>query len=223
MPEEGKGGSLALPRRRKWKDGLYAPQWEETYGRRRGQPQFNMARRRINEMEMLIRHRHGVIPPTDDADMYLFPVAQHLREIVPDSLTAHLSGWCARWAPEVPKAQIEEIARRAAAKGYRFKADTLAHMLRVKDVERKELGITTIGAIDRPKKERIDGRLKAKRKRDRERAMRNRRRRGARPRSEYLANCLSQKQPWIAEGISRRTWERRRGETTPPGDASPSQ
>jgi hypothetical protein len=30
------------------------------------------------------------------------------------------------------------------------------------------------------------------------------------PRAEYLARSLSRRQPWVAEGISRRQWERRR-------------
>ena len=33
---------------------------------------------------------------------------------------------------------------------------------------------------------------------------------GIRPRSDYLARSLSRAAPWKAEGISRRTWERRR-------------
>jgi hypothetical protein len=39
---------------------------------------------------------------------------------------------------------------------------------------------------------------------------RRRRVRGARPRAEYLAASLSQTKPWEQDGISRRTWERRR-------------
>jgi hypothetical protein len=39
---------------------------------------------------------------------------------------------------------------------------------------------------------------------------RSRRARGARPRAEYEGNSLTRKKPWEAEGVSRRTWERRR-------------
>ena len=35
-----------------------------------------------------------------------------------------------------------------------------------------------------------------------------------RTRSEYLAAALSRRQPWLSEGISRRTWERRRRKIT---------
>jgi hypothetical protein len=33
---------------------------------------------------------------------------------------------------------------------------------------------------------------------------------GAKPRQTYEAASLSSRKPWLAEGISRRTWERRR-------------
>ncbi|GLI93604.1 hypothetical protein [Methylocystis echinoides] len=35
------------------------------------------------------------------------------------------------------------------------------------------------------------------------------------PRDQYLANALSRLRPWEAEGISRRTWERRRVASVP--------
>jgi hypothetical protein len=53
----------------------------------------------------------------------------------------------------------------------------------------------------------IDGDAKA---RKREAQTRKRREKGIRPREVYLAEQASRPKPWIAEGISRRTWERRR-------------
>jgi hypothetical protein len=55
---------------------------------------------------------------------------------------------------------------------YRFSADKLAEKLCLKFEERKAVGITTIGAINRPKQQRAKDRATAKQKRDRERAMR---------------------------------------------------
>src|SRR5262249_44550365 len=43
-----------------------------------------------------------------------------------------------------------------------------------------------------------------------ERERERRRRNGVRPRAEYLANALSRTEPWKAEAISQRTWQRRR-------------
>src|ERR1700740_2062586 len=36
-------------------------------------------------------------------------------------------------------------------------------------------------------------------------------------RAEYLARSLSRRQPWLAEGISRRTWERRQRKSSAAG------
>lgn len=46
-----------------------------------------------------------------------------------------------------------------------------------------------------------------------------RRSRRGRTRAEYLAECLSTTKPWEAEGISRRTWERRRVATHGPNNS----
>jgi hypothetical protein len=49
-----------------------------------------------------------------------------------------------------------------------------------------------------------------KRKRERDRGERRRRAANAIDRQIYEANSLSRQRPWDAEGVSRRTWERRR-------------
>jgi hypothetical protein len=169
-----------------------------------------VARLRIREIERLIERRDGVVPDTDDADRPVWLVAQHMREINHFDLRGRLSRWCSRWAPFFPKEQIKKIADKVVAKPYRFTADAIGKLMGLKDEERSALGITTIGAIDRDKKQRERDRAEAKLRRDRERALGKRRQRGVRPRSEYLRKSLSQTKPWEAEGISRRTWERRR-------------
>ncbi|MNT72296.1 hypothetical protein D3C72_2108800 [compost metagenome] len=49
-----------------------------------------------------------------------------------------------------------------------------------------------------------------KQERDRNRQEQKRRAEGRADRKSYEAASLSKLQPWLAEGISRRTWERRR-------------
>jgi hypothetical protein len=199
-------------RRRSSRDGLYAPQYDESYGRRRGTGlRFNFPRCRINEIQKVIRHRHGVVPATDDADRYVWLVAEHMMQISPIRLGERLVMWASKWAPDMPKEQIEEIADGVLkGKGYSFGADRIAELLGVKEEEREALGITTIGAVDRLKAEREQDRVEKKLRRDREGAERRRREHGVLPRAEYLRGCLSQTQPWKAEGISERTWYRRR-------------
>jgi hypothetical protein len=193
-------------------DGRFAPEYDARYGHRHRAPRapFNFTRRRITEIEKLIEHRHGVVQPTDDADRYIWMVAQHLRELYPATLQDEMRRWCARWAPEVPMDEVDMIAIRAAAEPYRFKADTIAVNLAVTDTERTSLGLTTIGAKDRLQPQRELDRAQRKRERDKSSAERRRRREGALPRAEYEAKSLTQTKPWLAEGISRRTWERQK-------------
>jgi len=54
-------------------------------------------------------------------------------------------------------------------------------------------------------------RERARRLRQRQRELARRRAQGTKSRAEYEANSLSRNKPWLALGISRRTWYRRRG------------
>ncbi|MGJ0503974.1 MAG: hypothetical protein ACR65X_09570 [Methylocystis sp.] len=89
-------------------------------------------------------------------------------------------------------------------------AHEAAKRLRVDYEEREELGLRSIGAGDMTREDiKLEGRRK-KRERDRERMECKRRAAGVVRREQYLQNSLSKTRPWEAEGISRRTWERRR-------------
>jgi hypothetical protein len=90
-------------------------------------------------------------------------------------------------------------------------ADSLARFLGVTYAQRQRLGIATIGSIDVNRRAR---RLLRKR-RQRLNSECRRRSRGARPRVEYRENALMRTEPWKAEGISRRTWYRRKRGTGP--------
>ena len=70
---------------------------------------------------------------------------------------------------------------------------------------RQVLGITMIGAYDADKRER----RRRRKERNRQSKETQRRQRGAKLRSEYEAKSISRSKPWVAEGISRRTWYRR--------------
>ena len=125
-------------------------------------------------------------------------------------LNERLDLWCERWAPEVPAILRRSVAKAVHSRPRLDDADECAARLRLSYDERTLLGITTIGSFDVNKRGRAKLRKARKLIRDRERAAIKRAERGAVPRSEYLATSLSATQPWKAEGISRRTWERRR-------------
>jgi hypothetical protein len=79
--------------------------------------------------------------------------------------------------------------------------------LAVTNQERERLRLWTIAPYDMS-----DEDMRAQR-RAKERN-RKRRRRQSLPRSAYIADSVSRQRPWLAMGISRRTWYRRRGGTS---------
>jgi hypothetical protein len=77
--------------------------------------------------------------------------------------------------------------------------------------ERDRLKLWQFKPIDMTDEQLVEHRRRKKNER--------RRSRRGRTRAEYLAECLSTTKPWEAEGISRRTWERRRVATHGPNNS----
>jgi len=180
---------------------------------------YNRTSHRLREIERIIEHRYGVVPDTDDADIILDQVACCILHMMrkktgrkPDhaELVDRLNLWCERWADETSIRLRSVVAREVLRRPRLDCADECAAKLRLSYDERTLLGITTIGSYDVDKRGRAKRRKARKLIRDRKRAATKRAERGAVPRSEYLATSLSTTQPWKEEGISRRTWERRR-------------
>jgi hypothetical protein len=136
---------------------------------------------------------------------YLIAAASHCPESV------ELEDWLRRWAMEylhVPGLTTldAKTAIAIACKPGRLSVEEIAKLLRVTFAKRRKLKLWTFGACDLSREER-KARAKARKKRkDRKRAAGRRRQDGAKPHAE----SLSQTQPWKVEGISRRTYERRR-------------
>lgn len=108
----------------------------------------------------------------------------------------------------ITETEAESVIQEADAVPKCRRADNLGKYLRITDEMRTALQIRTIGSFDVSKRQRAARR----RARDRELKRTKRRQRGAKLRAEYLAaNAISRDQPWRTEGISRRTWYRRRG------------
>src|SRR5215211_210804 len=85
-------------------------------------------------------------------------------------------------------------------------ADDLGMYLHLSDATRTELRIRRIGAYDVTKRERT----RRRRLQNNEAKKQRRLEQGAQPREQYEAQSLSRTKPWDREGISRRTWYRRR-------------
>jgi hypothetical protein len=158
---------------------------------------------RRNEIEDLIRYRHDVLPDTDDRGWYLQRWGWH------NTRSAHqhedLKALGRRLGVELPDAEVAVTVAYVNRKPRRFLADSLGKQLMLTEDERTILGITTIGShnVPRAERKRIRKALDVERKRKR------RRFKGMKPRAVYLENSLSRTRPWEAEGICRRTWERR--------------
>jgi hypothetical protein len=177
---------------------------------------FSRARKRLREIERIISRRHqGRVPDTDDVDAYLEPVvncfrliaASRDRSVSADGIAKLFGFWCERWAPDVSNTHVMRLARHERASEPKMLADDIiGKAIRLSYAERLELKITTIGSFDADKVIRKKLAADRRRKRDRLRKAEERGAKGATPR----ANSLSRTEPWKQEGISRRTWERRR-------------
>ena len=159
-------------------------------------PAFNLARQRLREVEALIRLRHAGPVDTDDGGAYFAAAAPHL-----DSREVALA-WARRWTPRLTIEDVLAELDRIDARRPTYRADKVARMLAVRRVERDELGLSTIGAVDLNKRQRLTERKLAARERERLR----REYAGATPRDR----SKSAMKPWVAEGISRAVWYRRK-------------
>jgi len=192
---------------------------DHTRGLRKGKGRFNLTTRRLRELEQIVAHRFkGILPDNAAADNFLLQAAKLLHRNLRDrkgpptsaDVLDRLVLWAERWAHFTTVAHLKKVVDQAM-RGPRIEtADELGKLLNLTSNERAYLKITTIGACDLTKAQRACRRRQRKRERDRERAARLRREQGALSRAEYLASCLSKQRPWEAEGITRRTWERRR-------------
>ncbi len=177
-----------------------------------------ITRLRVREVEAVIRARHGDVVPdardTDDLEIvegYVLAIAGSRGEI---------EGWVRRWLPWFDDTAVLESAHKLAAKLSAatrgpavLKADAIARLIGVTLAERTRLGLCTIGACDVDRKDRRKLARERKREQDRKRQSRKRTAAGRKPRDQFLAESTAADRPWEREGISRRTWYRRRNDT----------
>jgi hypothetical protein len=166
-------------------------------------------RLRYGALLRLFRHRWGNTLPDDDAgrdDLWLLVTNVSLAAAEPQKKMRHVIEMWAPWmAAEEREAYVKhvwglDIYERTLT------AQELGKRLGLTNAEREALKLWPFRPIDKTEEE-IAEQAKA---RERERRARKRRERGVRTREAYLAELASRPKPWKAEGVSRRTWERRR-------------
>ncbi len=179
----------------------------KTQRRKRGA--FSLPAIRRGEIE---RHAlHVGAADTEDFWRWLVAWCWHNDRNVRDR-TGALQFAAERMGGSINEPEAEATLERAEAIRQHRTADKLAKFLGVTDRQRTALGITSIGSIDVGRKQR------EKRRREHKRMNKEliRRARGIKPRAQYESSSLSRTRPWDSEGISRRTWYRRRGTSVSP-------
>jgi hypothetical protein len=168
-----------------------------------------IGKQRIGDLNKLFAHRYGArredyVFPDDDAGQEDLTILLHHYALNNPLAMSLIIKMRAPWLQDASNllAQIDAYPRK-------WRSETLGRLLRVTAVEWRVLRLRTISPIDMTKEERRqDSQL-----RHRQRLRARRRQAGQKTRAEYLAQSLSKTKPWVAEGISRRTWERRRAMT----------
>jgi len=165
---------------------------------------------RCRDIERYIVDRYGPVLPDDDAGrddiMIMLHHIAHKQAADPQWL---MSDWLDRRAPWLIGEERAAFIRKAFRHPIRYTADTLAVKLGLTWARRKRLGITTIWVIDMPREKHAEMRKVTKRDRQRK----ARRAAGCVSREEYERASTGRQKPWLAEGISRRTWYRKQQKT----------
>lgn len=160
---------------------------------------------RLLDLAKLFRARYGHVLPDDDAGRDDLIVAVNHLACLPHPQKP-IENWIEIWTPWLTMREHKEIVGAALICPMRWGADALAWRLRLTAADRAALGITTIGAIDENK----TARKKRRKAHARKRMAQARKKSGAISRKTYEDQSVEAAMPWIADGISRRTWYRRR-------------
>jgi hypothetical protein len=146
--------------------------------------------------------------PDDDAgrgDLWLIMLNQSLSAKEPEKkMLCILDVWAPWMTPEERKQYVAhvwglDIYQRLMT------GREIGDALRLTNAERERLKVWQFKPVDLD-----DDQLADQRRRKRNERKRVKR---AKTRAEFLSSCLTAQKPWEAEGISRRTWYRKRGTT----------
>jgi hypothetical protein len=176
---------------------VQAPKWE------------TIRRLRYGDLIRLFRYRWGHVLPEDDSgwgDLWLLVTNVSLAAAEPEKKMRHV---IEMWAPWMPPDDREMYVRHVWGLDIYQRTQTgeeIGRLLGLTNAERQGLKLWRFLPIDATREE-IEEQRKARRSENRRAKSRAK---GVRPREAYVAASLNKQRPWEAEGISRRTWERRR-------------
>jgi hypothetical protein len=166
-------------------------------------------RLRYGALLRLLRHRYGHVLPDDDAgrdDLWLLVSNTSLAASEPKKKMRHVIELWAPWmTPDEAAAYVEHVWGLDLYERTET-AEAIGRRLGLTNAERNALKLWPFTPIDATAED-LELHRKARRQ---ENKRAKRRANGVKPRNVYLAELASKPKPLIAEGVSRRTWERRR-------------
>lgn len=172
--------------------------------RRSTTPGYRHAFRMAELFRVFVRYYGGAPLPDDDDGRDSLKLA--FQTLSGTTNAEHRMVDVARiWAPWMPAAELEALVADVVAHPRRFKADTVAARLGITDEIRTLLKLRTIGAIDKTAEQRS-----AERKEQQRLAKERKRRAAGIPTIAETRAARARREPWIAAGIPRSTWYRRR-------------
>ena len=163
---------------------------------------------RLGDIRRLLRDRWRYVLPDDDAgrsdlEEMLYPISLGPE---PEKRMRHAIELWASWMSHTEASDLIYRILDMPRQQRKPKARELGLRMRVTNEQRERLRLRTVRPFDMTDKQLAEQR----KQNDRASATRRRRKRGVISRSAYLAKCKSKPKPWVAQGISRRTWFYRR-------------
>ena len=163
---------------------------------------------RLGDLQRLFRHRWGYVLPDDESgreDLWLLMLNASLATTEADKKMHHVIDL---WAPWMGDDERNGYVKLLEGLDFYQRIQTgreIGNLLRLTNAERVKLKLWQFKPIDA-----TDEELEEQRKARRAEARRAKRiASGVKPREVYLAEMASKPKPWIAAGVSRRTWHRR--------------
>ena len=166
-------------------------------------------RLRYGDVLKLIRYRYGANGvPDDDAGRPDLMELLYLASMAPAGAEKKVRNNIELYAPWMQTDEVEALIQDLSLTPHYQKvrtAEQLWRLLHLTNAERERLKLWRIGPVD------MTAEQLAQQTKERERIRRaaQRRKNGIRTKEAYLAELADRPKPWLAEGISRRTWERR--------------
>ena len=162
---------------------------------------------RLKQITRFLQVTYGFTLPDNDVGRNAAFIALCHIAYGPEAVK-RMRHWLGLWTPWMLPAERDDLIARAIWQPLRFTADRLGRELGCTEAIRTKYQLWTIGACGR----RINAKPAAASASASASVMKaTAAPKGAKPRAQYEAESLARIKPWEAEGISRRTWYRRRG------------